>query len=327
MSWRLSDADHTIAYAPAAQIHHHRRDSIHRFLGQQRGYGRAERLLADVHRHRFNRLGQARWSGTIYGMTPLLPRLIRPVVYTGWHGQAPYQTVQRRRADAAAAVGTAFVPSVAALALAAVLVSPFILPALFVFGAAMAALAIFFVAMFASVQPRHDEAWPRRYRATVAWLHIAQPLARTWGLLRTRSERISLHDVDWVADRTRWVGELIRALGRRGIRTVVGPDGEHWDIRARWGPLTVADLNVAVVWGWEARARYRLRPTRLAILATVLAILVTIWLGSLLAAGVTGVIVMATIGSLIMLRYQIRAAVAETAPHASTVTPRSGRSL
>jgi glycosyltransferase involved in cell wall biosynthesis len=327
LCWRLIDAGHLIGYAPAAQIHHHRRDSFGRFMRQQRGYGRAERLLADVHRHRFNRLGQARWSGTLYGMTPLLPRLIRPVVYTGWHGQAPYQTVQRQRADASTGYATALVPPLVALMIVAALAAMVFPAAAVVAGIALVALAAFAVAIYASVRPSHEEPQPLKYRTAVAWLHLAQPLARAWGLLRTRSERISEHDVEWAADRAVWVGDLVRALGRRGVRTVVGPDGEHWDIRARWGLLSVADINVAVVWGWEARARSRVRPSAVAVLVLVVAIVASIWFESVELAVVAGLFGLATVVSLFVLRHRITAAVSETSPTNATLTIRTGWSL
>src|SRR4029450_2116289 len=65
--WRLLDRGGRIAFSSAAQVHHHRRDTLRGYLRQQRGYGRAERMLTGHHRERFNRLGAARWSGFVYG--------------------------------------------------------------------------------------------------------------------------------------------------------------------------------------------------------------------------------------------------------------------
>ena len=44
--WKLLDAGHDIAFAPSAQVRHHRRDSVRGYLKQQRGYGRSERMVA-----------------------------------------------------------------------------------------------------------------------------------------------------------------------------------------------------------------------------------------------------------------------------------------
>src|SRR5205823_7842505 len=91
--WKLLDAGYEIGFAPAAQVWHHRRSTIGGYLRQQRGYGRAERMVAGAHPHRFNRLGQARWQGFIYGGNRALRTLLRPVIYHGWSGEAPFQPV------------------------------------------------------------------------------------------------------------------------------------------------------------------------------------------------------------------------------------------
>ena len=65
--WKLLDRGREIAFAHAAQVRHHRRSTVMGYLRQQRGYGKAEKTLAGPHRHRFNRMGQARWAGVIYG--------------------------------------------------------------------------------------------------------------------------------------------------------------------------------------------------------------------------------------------------------------------
>ena len=97
--WKLLDAGGQIAFTPAAQVHHHRRATVRGYLRQQRGYGRAEKLLASEHGHRFNRVGQARWQGVLYGGIGVLPKLLRPVVYHGHQGHAHFQPVARRRAE------------------------------------------------------------------------------------------------------------------------------------------------------------------------------------------------------------------------------------
>lgn len=318
LCWRIADAGYSIAYAPAAQIRHHRRDSVRRFVRQQRGYGRAERLLANVHGHRFNWLGQPRWSGTLYGMTPLLPRLLRPVVYTGWQGQAPYQTVQRRRSDAAAAVATALVP-VAVLSLVLGAILAIVSPWWSMLGAgALALLGGFFVAISAGLRPPSTESQHLRYRLIVAALHIVQPLARTWGRLRTRRARISPNDLTWPGDRRQWLSDLLKAMAERRVAPFPGPNGRGWDIRGRWGPLAVAYVNVAVVWSFDARARVRVRPTWGALALLVASGWATWRVGGTLAgmAAAAGLLA-ATATSVAILRSKVRSAIRSTAPHCS----------
>jgi O-antigen biosynthesis protein len=65
--WRLREAGGKLRFVSAAMVWHHRRFTVNAYLKQQRGYGRAEALLMQVHSLRFGPLGGARWRGLIYG--------------------------------------------------------------------------------------------------------------------------------------------------------------------------------------------------------------------------------------------------------------------
>src|SRR5262249_37148698 len=97
--WRLLDRGPQIAFAPAAHVGDHTRPAPRAYLRQQRTYSASERMVCGRHTHRFNRLGQSGWAGFIYGFPRLLPGLLRPVVYQGTFGSAPYQGVLRRPAE------------------------------------------------------------------------------------------------------------------------------------------------------------------------------------------------------------------------------------
>src|SRR4029079_6496688 len=92
--WRLQEAGGYIGSHHAAQVWPHRRDSVGRYLKQQRGYGRAEALLERKWPQKYNDLGHMRWSGQLYG-----PRLMRAVLLTrsridhGPWGSAPFQSL------------------------------------------------------------------------------------------------------------------------------------------------------------------------------------------------------------------------------------------
>lgn len=92
--WRFQDAGYTIGFAPAATVWHFRRNTVNAYLGQQRGYGKAEALVYGKHPFRFNLFGQAKWLGRIYGdlsASLLLSR--RPVIYSGVFGRGLFQTL------------------------------------------------------------------------------------------------------------------------------------------------------------------------------------------------------------------------------------------
>ncbi|MGY1737102.1 glycosyltransferase [Geodermatophilus sp. SYSU D00684] len=258
--WKLLDRGWEIGFAPAAQVNHHRRGTVKGYLKQQRGYGRAERLLWSRHRHRFNRLGQARWSGTIYGATGVFPRLLRPVVYHGYAGTAPFQPRTRRRDQAVAVWGAALLPLVTAVSLVALLLG--ILHPLGLVVAATGTVAVLgYGAAVATAArlPRHEPR-PLALRVLVAWLHVLQPLVRAWGRLRGERRPADPYEIpDWYGDREWWLTTLSRAGASEGCSVVsAGETAEH-DLELRRGPFFTARITTAVVWRWEPRHRVAVR--------------------------------------------------------------------
>jgi hypothetical protein len=93
--WRLREAGYRLGFAPGAFVWHRRRAGIRAFLRQQRGYGRAERLLIAKHPQRFCKRGGARWQGFVYAGGPLRASA-DSVIYHGPMGMAGYQPVIAR---------------------------------------------------------------------------------------------------------------------------------------------------------------------------------------------------------------------------------------
>jgi glycosyltransferase involved in cell wall biosynthesis len=92
--WRLQDSGYQIGYSAAGFVWHFRRNTVKAYIGQQKGYGKAEALVYGKHPKRFNAFGQAKWSGRIYGdlsATMLLWR--KPVIYSGTFGRGLFQTL------------------------------------------------------------------------------------------------------------------------------------------------------------------------------------------------------------------------------------------
>jgi GT2 family glycosyltransferase len=94
--WRLRDAGGRLVFAAGAMVWHHRRDRVGGFLRQQRGYGRAEALLARVHPRRFGPGGGARWRGLIYGDAMMSEKPAEGAVFFGPLGEGAYQVIYRR---------------------------------------------------------------------------------------------------------------------------------------------------------------------------------------------------------------------------------------
>ena len=93
--WRLRAAGFRLGFVPGAFVWHWRRPSISKFLGQQLGYGRAERLLLAKHPTRFSKRGDARWQGFIYGGGTVRV-MADSIIYHGPMGAAGYQAITNR---------------------------------------------------------------------------------------------------------------------------------------------------------------------------------------------------------------------------------------
>ncbi len=308
--WRVLDAGHQIAFAPAAQVLHHRRGTVRGYLRQQRTYGKAERVVSGRHRHRANRLGQARWAGSIYGGPRVLPSLLRPIVYHGPAGFAPFQGVVRRRSASFLAWAGALLPvSIPILLLAglAPLSRWWLLPAI----AAVAFLLAYGTAIAFAVPGTRAETHPALFRVLVGLLHVAQPLARTWGRIRGRPAKPTDATHDGLADRGAWVEQLRRDLARRRCLVRGGDSFARWDLEVRAGPLLACRVTTAVSWG-EAhrwRVRFRLRwPAAFAVAASAGLGLVWPRIGGAVAAiAAAGILLEA-----ILLRRRLAMAVAAT---------------
>ncbi len=117
--WRFQDAGHTIGFSPSAVVWHFRRNTVKAYIGQQRGYGKAEALVYGKHPFRFNLFGQAKWLGRIYGdLSASLILSRRPVIYSGVFGRGLFQTMYEPPSSLMAFLPLTFEWNVVALLLA-----------------------------------------------------------------------------------------------------------------------------------------------------------------------------------------------------------------
>jgi glycosyltransferase involved in cell wall biosynthesis len=311
--WRLLDRGDQIAFSPAAQVLHHRRSSVWAYLRQQVGYGKAERMVYHRHRHRFNRLGQARWSGFIYGYPRLLPWLLRPVVYHGPLGLAPFQGVMSRPGETLAAYLSALLPLGVPLVVAGLLLAVFS-PLWLTVPAVLAAATVLYASGIAmAVRPGPTESRPLALRLLVAGLFVVQPVARAWGRLRGDTpDPLPEHSPpSWSGDRASWLFELERELIGRRCSVHSGGSDADWDLRASVGPLVHCQITTAVAWRWRPIQRCSYRP-RLWVVPAVAVPALLIAAGHPL--GVIGLVLVAAAVSLetTVLRAQVRAVIART---------------
>ena len=182
MCWKVLDAGWEIGFHPAALVWHHRRGGVGAYLRQQRGYGRAEALVAARHPHRFNRLGTALWRGRIYGHGARLST--RQRIYRGAFGGAAYQSVYATPSHGLDLARQAAV-ALAAMSPLALLLSLRYRAAALVPAFALAVIAALIVVDAARTRPPRNLDTNRWwFRLNVAVLHSLQPGARAWGRFR-----------------------------------------------------------------------------------------------------------------------------------------------
>jgi GT2 family glycosyltransferase len=320
--WRMRAHGFTIGFSPTAVVWHHRRDSVGAYVRQQRGYGEAESLLEQKWPERYNALGHAAWAGELYGRG-VATLALRPRIYHGTWGSAPFQSVYRPAGSWLAALpllpewylatavlalfsmlGLAWAPLAWALGLAGV-------------GALASVVAALRGALGASFDGARG-ARLRRLRLLTAWLHLVQPAARLRGRLdggltpwRHRGPRAlawpSARSWSVWTERRRepqeWLLELETALRRRGHIVGRGSDWDTWDLEIRRGTLGAVRLLMAHEDhdGGRQLVRFRLwpRPWRAAWIGAPFAALALV--AGALGAGVATA-VLGAIAALIALR-------------------------
>jgi O-antigen biosynthesis protein len=310
--WRLQEHGRSIGFSPAAVVWHHRRRTVRTYLRQQRGYGRAEGLLARKWPEKYNGVGHLRWGGRIYGQGVSRPlRARRPRVAYGTWGTGLFQSVYEpaqgglialalmpewylliAALGAIGALGVIWAPLLVALPLAAAAV---IVPvAQAVRGGVRATFA---------PGARH----PRRLRVLTALLHLTQPLARLtgrfehglapWRHWRLRSvdlprvRTVELWSEIWRAPE-HWLGDIERDLIASGAAVGRGGQFDRWDLQVCGGMLGRVRTLTAVEEHGSGKQLMRVRswpsPTPLAVgvVATLAAATLVAALGGAAGAAV-----------------------------------------
>jgi GT2 family glycosyltransferase len=315
--WRVRDAGGRIGYSAGAIVWHHRRDTVPRYLKQQRGYGAAEALLERKWPDRYSTGGHVSWRGRLYGESA--PRHatgpLRWRVYHGVWGTAPFQALyEPARGEmntvllmpelylaigalaAIVALGAAWTPL---LALA---------PLLVVVASALAVRAITAVLRVQFPTRELSPAELMQRRALAALLHVAQPMARLQGRLRhglspwrrfvrfgyaPPRTRVLEHWREQWTDPWQWLRSFERATIDGGAVVRRGGDFDNWDIAVWAGALAGARVWSTVEEHGSGRQLFRLRCRPFASWPAVA--LSTVLLALAVVAGLSGSIVAAAV--------------------------------
>jgi GT2 family glycosyltransferase len=266
--WRLQDAGGTLGFSPAAQVFHHRRNSVRAFWKQQLNYGRAEADLERKWPEKYNAIGHATWSGRLYSKGVAWLFSSRRRIYHGVWGESLFQQVYHLPPSMIASLPMMpewylLYAALGATALLGLAWTPLLfiaVPLLLVLIAfagqqafAHASRAIFFRHPSLSTTGRFKR------RALVAALYRMQPLARLigryanglvpWRLRGTRGFAWPVASrVDAARKRWRTTAEHLSAfeaqLRTMGTCALRGSDFDAWDLEVRAGLFGAARLSL-----------------------------------------------------------------------------------
>jgi glycosyltransferase involved in cell wall biosynthesis len=201
--WRILALDEKIVYHPSALVWHHRRPSIKQYWDQQKGYGYAEAQLRWRYPGRFNFLGYHVWEGGVYDSPHShlrragLPLVFSPKIYRGHFCAAQFQTLYQpfmtwwfqifSTAEWLMLTACTFLSGVFSMQAG----PAFLGPGLLVLAGLMLLMTIAAAAL-AGRRGAQNKRWVGmqafKGAAIIGMLHILQPLARTVGRIKGRSD-------------------------------------------------------------------------------------------------------------------------------------------
>ena len=268
--WRLQDAGYQIGYSAAGFVWHFRRNTVQAYIGQQKGYGKAEALVYGKHPQRFNAFGQAKWSGRIYGDLSSAMLLFRkPVIYSGTFGRGLFQTLYQPPANIFQYLPLTFEWTAASLPLAvAGIVGELVAGGwwwLLLLPLALTAAMCIKGGLSAKLAPRFEGT---KARALIALLIYLGPLLRGWTRIKWRLKVLSdggTAPSGKIGQRGRWqrlgfvlsywnetgtekealLGALMRGGAAANFPVALETGWRDWDIEIAAGPAGAARVVVA----------------------------------------------------------------------------------
>ena len=272
--WRLLQTGRKIGYQAGAFVWHHRRQTVRTYYKQQRGYGKAEVLLARKWPEKYNGVGHVTWAGRIYNNGSFS----KTRIYAGIWGTAPFQSLYERSYGMFTSVSS--MPEwILFILLSGFLTSlGFFQPSFFVAGIFLVvAILVPAINAFRSAHRVSNglvtSGWSRfQMLATCTFLHLLQPLARfigRWPLWRPAhkgfrfpvTQRISVWNEEWQDSNQKLSSVLEQATASGSIVSHGGPfDG--WDLEAKGGAFGSARLLMTVEEHGQGKqmTRYKISP-------------------------------------------------------------------
>jgi len=258
LCWRIQQCGWWLAFAPAATVWHHRRNSVRTYWKQQIGYGKAEALLERKWPQKYNNIGHMNWAGRIYGngLTKSVGWRKWRVYYGTW-GSALFQSLYGHRSTFLQSVPLMpewYMVNIALFVLSALglLWKPlFMALPLLVVTAGLPLINVIKSMAEASFTSRPLSSFDRlKLRLLTGLLHIIQPMARLCGRLghgltpwRRRGaphyafpwpRKYEIWSENWQAP-DKWLQSIKTNIVKLGAIVKRGGDFDHWDLEIRGG--------------------------------------------------------------------------------------------
>jgi len=254
--WRLQERGWTLGFAASAVVWHHRRNSIKAYINQQRGYAKAEALLADKWPGKYNAAGHVPWQGRIYGRGVANLFFQRSRIYQGTWGSAPFQSVYEPSPGHWASMllmpewyflltFVGFLTALGASWRPLLWLSP-----VFAAGIVLTLIQVGRAGVRARFHPEPSSRLRRlALQSLVVWFHLVQPVARLLGRIQhglgpwnwrefvrvlPLSTVRSIWSEQWQAIESR-LSQLHTILEQSGRVILLGGDFDSWDFSIRGG--------------------------------------------------------------------------------------------
>lgn len=186
--WKIQEQGWTLGFCSAAMVWHHRRPSVSRYFKQQRGYAKAEALLAAKWPQKYNSAGHMSWHGRIYGRGLVQTLFKSQRIYHGTFGSALFQSIYEPAPGLISSLPLmpewyALVAGLVALSLIGLAWAPLLWLMPFAGLAIVAVIGQAFAGAFCAKFHGRELTYGRSMvlRALTMYLHLLQPLSRLQG--------------------------------------------------------------------------------------------------------------------------------------------------
>ena len=298
--WRLQECGWTLGFNAAAAVWHHRRNSVSAYWRQQRGYGKAEALLATKWPNKYNSSGHSAWAGRIYspGFAKSFSRGKR--IFHGVWGTSLFQSVYQPAPGRLSSLPLMpewylLITVLALFSVVGLLWRPLLATLPILVAVALTATGQAVVRAVHACHLSRERSSAERFKlvSLTALLYTLQPLARLSGRLRHGLSPWRQRDVQgWTwpwprrsliwSERWRaaeeWLGWVEAELRKAGTRVIRGGEFDRWDLEVSDGTFGSIRLTSVIEehGAGKQMIRFRLTPR-----CSVWAILMILLLGAL----------------------------------------------